>query len=527
MPVMEASKKSPSFLQRLGLGKPKAKPVDASLSEQITPALAMSFGATSTSAASLMGSGKRSVRARHQIYEKWGQMESDPIVSTALMLLCTAALGGHETTGGLVFIEPTAKASEDENLAELVATMAARLEPLLNRVAFQLAYTGSAFGDAYARIYSDDSGVVDVYSDEMVRPVLVQPFEKGSRTVGYAVSVGDRQFERLDSIQMVRMKMPRTQWVPQPGVIEKSIRIALTEDDVDKVPLLPGMAGGSLLFNAEEAYDNLSQALAGLVGQRWIDSMDEQIMTLQMDNMTLEQQRRFSDAVKGMLMRSKQIADDAVREGRPVLERIRHIVPVFGEKQLTTMNAPNGSGRVASLGVEDVIFHARLLSGAIGVDLSMIGFADQLSGGLGDGGFFRVSAQAAERARVIRVALGECFDAILDIHCMKALGATFAADERPWTVNFYGGISALEAERQRTRTDAMASVNSMGAAFQVFKDLGATPEMMQRIMSKEMKLDEEDATLLAGIFAGGAPGAEGMGGQDAVGAEDEPLDDEV
>lgn len=518
--------KKASILQRLGLNKPNADPVGVSVSEQISPALAMSFGATSSSAAALMGSGKRSARARHQIYDKWAQMESDPIVSTALMLLCTAALGGHETTGQLVFIEPTAKAREDEALAAFVEEIAAQIAPMLNRVAFQLAYTGAAFGDAYVRVYADDSGVVDVYSDEMVRPMLVQPFEKGSKTVGFAVSIGERNFERLDAVQMVRLKMPRTQWVPQPGVIEKSIKIKLAEDDLNAAPLLPGMAGGSLLFNAEEAYDNLAQSLAGLVGQRWLDSMDEQIMTLQMDNMTQEQQRRFSDSVLSMLRRSKDIADEAVRAGRPVLERIRHVIPVFGEKQLATVNAPSGSGRVASLGVEDVIFHARLLAGSIGVDLSMIGFADQLSGGLGDGGFFRVSAQAAERARVIRVALGECFDAILDVHCLKSMGATFAAHERPWAVNFYGGISALEAEKQKTRTDAMSSVSMMGSAFQVFKDLGATPEIMQRIMSKEMGLDEDDAALLSAMFAPGAVLVDGGGLGSAPEPADEGLDDE-
>jgi len=186
--------KKASILQRLGLSKPKPEPLGVSVSEQISPALAMSFGATSSSAAALMGSGKRSARARHQIYDKWAQMESDPIVSTALMLLCTAALGGHETTGQLVFIEPTAKAREDKALKAFVDEMAAQIAPMLNRVAFQLAYTGAAFGDAYVRVYADDSGVVDVYSDEMVRPMLVQPFEKGSKTVGYAVSIGERQF---------------------------------------------------------------------------------------------------------------------------------------------------------------------------------------------------------------------------------------------------------------------------------------------------------------------------------------------
>lgn len=503
MAGMKASTPKPSILQRLGLKKAEAS-VSAPNIDAITPALSMQYGMATTSVASLMRSGKRDMRTRDAIYDKWAQMEADPIISSALMLLCTAALGGHETTGQLVFVEPTARAREDEALADLVRETSDRLAPLFNRVAFQMAYTGAAFGDAYARVYCDDSGVIDLYSDEMVRPMLVQPFEQGSRTAGYAVSIGERMFEKLDSVQMVRLKMPRTQWIPQSGVFEKSLKLNLENDDVSRLPLMPSMAGGSLLYNAEEAYEDLVQALAGLVGQRWLDAMDEQIMTLQMESMTRDQQEKFARSVVDMLKRSKALADKAVQEGRPILERIRHVIPVFGEKQLTTIN-PASNGRAAAISVDDVIFHARRLAGAIGVDLSMIGFADQMSGGLGDGGFFRVSAQAAERARVIRVALGECLERILDIHCLKRFGAVFEAHEKPWTVNFYGGISALEAERQKTRFEAIGTAQSMGAALQAFKDLGATPEMMQRMMSKQMGMDEDDAALLAQIFKPGAP----------------------
>jgi hypothetical protein len=53
-------------------------------------------------------------------------------------------------------------------------------------------------------------------------------------------------------------------------------------------------------------------------------------------------------------------------------------------------------GRAATISIEDVMLHARMLAGALGVDLSMLVFADQLSGGAWRGGFFRVSAQAAD-----------------------------------------------------------------------------------------------------------------------------------
>ncbi|MDF0607083.1 hypothetical protein HZU77_015765 [Neisseriaceae bacterium TC5R-5] len=377
--------------------------------------------------------------------------------------------------------------------------IAAELAPLFNKVASQVAYTGSVFGDAYARLYSNGRGIVDVYIDELVRPPLVQPFEQGSRTVGYVVYTGERNFERLTIEQMARLKMPRTQWVPQYGVLEKSLRLAIGENDKDALPILPSMAGGSLLYNAEEPYDKLMAALLGLVGQRWMDSIDEQMLSANLESMTKEQQAIFLDSITTMLKTSKALAEKAVKEGRPVMERIRHILPVFNDKQLINLSASGQSGRNSTITIDDVMLHARMLSGAIGVDLSMLGFADQLAGGLGEGGFFRVSAQAAERARVIRVALAEFFHQIIDIHTMQRYGVVFSASERPWVINFFGSISALEAEKQRTRAESMNAGLQLAQAMQMMKDMGASEKVMIEYLAKIMLLDEEQAKLFATI----------------------------
>ncbi|NMS31495.1 hypothetical protein, partial [Vibrio parahaemolyticus] len=55
--------------------------------------------------------------------------------------------------------------------------------------------------------------------------------------------------------------------------------------------------------------------------------------------------------------------------------------------------------------IEDIMFHLKRLAGTLGVDPSMLGFGDLLSGGLGEGGFFRTSIQSALRANQIRAAV--------------------------------------------------------------------------------------------------------------------------
>jgi hypothetical protein len=344
------------------------------------------------------------------------------------------------------------------------------------------------------------TGIVDLYVDELVRPQLVQPFERGNRTVGYQLYIGKEYLEKLDITQMARLKMPRTQWVPQFGVVEKALRVAITEDDINNLQIMPSMAGGSFLYNAEEAYDNLYASILGLVGQRWIDSIDEQMLQVNLESMTLEQQKRFLKSITDMLKASKDRVENSVKNGMPIMERIRHIIPVFNEKQLTQTNSTGGTnGRANNITIEDVLFHARLLSGNVGVDLSMLGFADQMSGGLGEGGFFRISAHVAEKARSIRSALTDFFHKVADIHTYKKYGFVFDQKSRPWIINYYGSISALEAEKQRTRTDSMNAGMMLVQAMQQMKDIGATEDVMIDFLTKTMMLDEDQAKLYATI----------------------------
>ena len=504
----------PGFLARFGIGRAKWAATNLKAAQEIDQSDTYLYGAGITTVASLLGRGRHEARTRQIIYEKWMRMEGDPIISTAIQLLVTAALGGHETTGDLVFVEERPIAKENKQLQAVVDDVKT-LAPLFNRIAFQMAYTGAIYGDSYARVYSaPKEGVIEVSTTELIRPQLVQPFERGDRTVGYAVTIGKRNFQRLDALQMVRLKMPRTVWIPQYGVLEKSLKMMLEEDDYEKLPLMPSMVGGSLIYAAEEPYDNLCATLLGLVGQRWIDSIDESIVTVNLKDMTKEQQQKTVESIKSMLSRSKEYAENAVKRGFPILEKIRHILPIFDEKQLATITPANGGapGRAGNIAIDDIYFHARLLSGALGVDLSMLGFADQMSGGLGEGGFFRMSAQAAERSRVIRVALEECFNSIVDIHTYQKYGMVFTPSERPWDINFYGSISALEAEKQRTKADAMNAAGLIAQIIGTLKEAGATPEIAERFLQKEMMIDEDEAKLYAKMLE--STGGEGgdMGG---------------
>lgn len=494
------------------------------LAQSIPSTAATGYGDGLVSAAfTLLGNSRREARSRSQIYEKWGYMMGDPIVSTALSLLVTAALGGDSTSGDVVFIEPSAAATKDKGAKKLVEEIKRDLQPLLNKIAFTMAYNGAGYGDAFARVYATDDGVVDAYIDELVSPATVLPFEQGNRTVAFASAVGEKQLARLSLLQMVRLKMPRRVFVPQVSITEKVWKATLEEDDIDALPILPSAAGGSFLYEVEPAYDNMNAALLGLVGQRILDSVDESVLGVNMAGATVDQQNAIAKSIEKMLKTSKARAEQAVKENRPILERVRHVLPFWNDKQIVNfdMGSASQSKRSANIGIEDVMIHARMLSGGLGPDLGLIGFADQMPASLGEGGSFRSSATVAEKAQVIRGALSEVVHQIIAIHTYRKYnGLVFDPKDRPYDVNYYGSISALEAEKSATRERAMNGGLVMVQAMDGAKQLGMTEAQFENFLSKQLRMDAEDAKLYASVVkappgpgAGGDPfGGEGGGG---------------
>ncbi len=492
MSLLDENRKSKGFLKNLFGNRAANNEITVTeQSDALTDGLTVSM---------LLGTAKNGARNRMQIYYKRQEMVSDPIISTALRLHVTAALGGHETSGDVVFIEATPLAGKDTKLAKMVEEISLDLSPIFNRIAYTVGFNAGGFGDAYGRIYSDRSGVLDVVVDELVHPTMVTAYERANQTVGFVVASGARSTERLNLYQMARMKMPRMIYIPQVRAVEKAIKLALSEDDINKLPLLPSLVGGSFLDGAEGPYDQLSTALVSLTGQRVLDSIDESMITLNQDGMTKQQRDDVMRNITKILKASKARADRAVKSGKPFLERIYHILPVFGEKQLTALagSLTNGQGRGQSgtISIEDVMFYAKLLSGALGIDLSMLGFAELLGGGLGDGGFFRNSAQAAERSRLLRVAMSEFFNSIINVHTYHRYGVVFREHERPWNINFYGTISALESERQHTKAEAMNSAALMVQTLQQLRELGLSDEAMVMVLTKIMLLDEDEAKMI-------------------------------
>lgn len=480
----------------------------------ITPQFEAEFGLSGSTSANLLTGreGMRQIRERKAIYDRWQEMEAFPICATGLGLLTTAALGGHESTGQLVFLEKNPAIKGDATLERYAQEIAGDLTGMFNEVAPQLGYIACWGGDSYVRMYhgAGRKGVVGLHMDEAFLPPMVQAYERGGRTFGFAVYSGPKSWDRLSVMQLARMKMPRMQFIPQHAVIEKLYRSHVTEDDREKAPVVPAMVGGSLLYPCEASYEDLRATLVGIVGSRIQDSINEEVLGLVTSNMNKDQQRRAVRNVIGLLTRSREVAMKAIRERKPVMERIRHLIPINGEKQLVTIMKGN-EPRANAMTVEDLMVHARLFAAGMGLDLSMLGFADQMSGGLGEGGFFRNSAQVGERARVIRSSMSACFNHIIDVHTTLKYGLVFPEDKRPVIPNYFGAISALESERNTTRLTMVNTAGMVAQTLDQLRNLGWQPDALEMFMTRSMGFDEMEAKMYAAQTKPPAEGGFGGG----------------
>lgn len=444
----------------------------------------------------LLGTGPREARTRTQIYTKFHYMAQDGLISAALRQQVQMALGGHETTGETVFLDdvPNLPASHKRINEELRAEVL----PFLNQVAHSVAFNAAVFGDGYARPYTKKGvGLQALGVDEVFTP-LVQPWEQGGRTMLYTVAMGRKGEERLSMLQLARMKLPRMVYLPQVRAVENAQRQAILHDDIARHPLLPALVGGSLLEAAEADYDNLIAALRGMVAARIMGSVDETMLGVNLDGMPLQHRRLFLDSITKMLVAMKERAETLVHTGKYSMSRHFHLLPVSGEKQVTQITSFQGtaaSGQAAN--IEDVMFFARKLAGTLGSDLSQIGFSDQLTGGLGEGGFNRTSATAAEKARILRTGLAQFCDEVIDRHMLARYGYVFAPGQRTYKVNFWGSIAALEAEKVAQQERASNSTMILAQVLGSLKELGIEKDAISHILERQMQLDADTAQMLA------------------------------
>lgn len=443
-------------------------------------------------------------RTRQQIFTMWEIMQKDPQIAEALSLHVTAALGGHETTGDMIFITPhervRGKGRRAKELRGRVEREARHIAPLINRYAFSLARQAIGFGDSYARIYTDDKkGVVGLMNNRHTFPPLIMPFEQAGATVGFhALEEEDRErsIAKLTPKQLLRVRMPRIETVPQMAMQVWQDKKTLIYDKRSDNPILPAEVGGSFLYPIEEPWQDVTISRAGLNNQQIADSVKQAFLTINMEGMPPNQQKKYRKSIIDMLTGYRNQIEDAFKGGEALYGTKYHILPQWSDKQIL-QSVGDLSQRNMPLNENLLMLNLRRLAGGLGIDLSLMGWADMLAGGLGDGAAFHTSAQIMRRSTLIRQACIDAFDHLMTIHWGIKYGEYFDSKEYPWQYDFYSDQNAAATQALNNKQNRANTTTVQAQAIQMLKDLGLDKETIQLILEDGMGYDIDLADKIA------------------------------
>ncbi|WP_454667860.1 hypothetical protein [Acinetobacter calcoaceticus] len=444
-------------------------------------------------------------RDRKQIYTTYKIMQTDPTIDAALNLLVTAALGGHETRGEVVFISPADHIRNDgvraKKLRAIVEKESKHLQSLINSFVFAFSRNGITYGDSYARIYAAKGyGIHHVLCDEHVEPPNIQAYEQAGQTVGYHVlekgNIDNRVLTKLTRSQMIRMKMQRIAPVPQFRVDQIYTQQLLQEDDISKVPVIPSPVGGSFLQNVETAWRDVVLNFTALNTQQIVDSVKTAFLTIDVSGMPPENRKIYKEGLTDAILKQHEKAKDALMGGDPLWATNWIVLPQWGDKQV--MN-PLGdiAQRSTPLSMELVMTHMRRAVGALGLDISLLGWADMLAGGLGDGAAFHTSAQVMQRSALIRQALSEPLIDLCILHFAYKYGEIYLRSDLPFKIEFYSDISAAATEALNNKNTRANTLMMTAQSVQSLKELNLSSQANSMLLDEYLGMDTTKADLIA------------------------------
>lgn len=386
--------------------------------------------------------------AKYQILEAMAESE---VIDSAIKMHIGHALSCKSDSGEAILVEQVDDGKQDPIVADLKAT----LERLFNNELNEWAYKAAVFGTHFVRVYGrQGKGLLNIRSDYYTHARHIKKFEKAGQLAGFTTAyqgtspTADKQIRLMPPWAFVEFQIPT--WRDVDGIEPRNIGgvpVDLSIEEYETESVIESQSyGSSLIETAYAPWLDLLEAICSVNMSRKNAARLERLVGVNTGKLDPEKAARYTNMIASqMLNTDREMARQSWLKGY-VQTVINRIVPVFGEKGRLDINTVQGTPDIT--GLEDVNFHIKRLGAALGVDPSMLGFGDFLSGGLGDGGFMRVSIMAGMKAQALRRAIASGVQRLCELHVAYKYGKVFLPGEYPWKITFNSLSTAVEREEQ-------------------------------------------------------------------------------
>lgn len=460
---------------------------------------------------------------RLEKYATLRAMGKDPTIDSALKMHISHALASNSETGEIITID-----SKDGNdYEDIVEDLRSVFKPLLNANLEKWAYGACLMGWQPLRVYGEEGvGVTQVRHDYYTLPDFTSRFERVGNLAGFASSwqqlTGHERSKGLLRLMApwsyVEIKLPNWQldhFNREPHR-HNGDAFSIDSDDWESEGYIESQDyGTSLIETAFEPWVDLQEAILSLNMSRKNAANVERLIGVQTGKLNPQKAAEYLSTIGNQMRKASQAqAQQSLRKGY-VQTVWNHIIPIFsaGQGQLD-ISTVEGKPDIAE--IADIQFHINRLGSAVGVEPALLGFGEQLSGGLGDGGFFRVSVMAAMKANMVRTAVESMIQRLFDIHVAYKHGKVFTEAERPWQVRFHSLNTAIAREQSEEAERQVQFATSVTSLMQMIDPmLGNVKinEFQNWLLTDLMKVNEEKAKSILAEVKKITPGEEGDEGE--------------
>ncbi|WP_407552668.1 portal protein [Vibrio parahaemolyticus] len=431
---------------------------------------------------------------RFMLYPILKEMAEDSTIDAALNLHLGHALSVSNDHGMAVYLHPT-----DEKYAEYVGRLNRELLAPINENLMNWTYSTLVYGVNYVRPYTQEGvGITHFEANYYTLPNQIREYERSGELAGFTAEylqtrANGEQVRLAEPWALIPLKMPI--WRPDmdvPPVNYTGQRYSLYDDAYSRIPIETQNYGTSILLTCFEAWSMLRQSIAALGASRVNASLIDRMVAVNTDGLDAAGAAEYINMVADQMKQDRQEVVDRSRKLGFIPTVINTLLPFMGGAkgglQIDTFTTdPNISH------IEDIMFHLKRLAGTLGVDPSMLGFGDLLSGGLGEGGFFRASIQSALRANQIRAAVVKFVKRAIDIHTIYRDGKVWSDNDMPFEIRFNSLNTAIEQEK----ADAMESQANYATMLATVLDLieqspiGKSEKLKNHLYTSVIGLDSE------------------------------------